>query len=71
MADQFDPRRAEPGQHFVWHDEYGVQHTLTADKDGVVRPASEVEARIADTFGLPIARKAIAEQKAAAAAEEG
>lgn len=67
----FDPRRAEPGQRFTWHDQDGSAHHMTADDQGVVRPSSQAEAEMADAFGLPVARKAIAEQKAAGAAKEG
>lgn len=63
----FDPRRADPGQVFTWHDADGVAHEMKADADGVVRPDSLEAAAIADSFGLPVARKAIAQQKAAVA----
>jgi len=65
MTDEFDPRRADgkegrpgPGATFEYTDPAGDQHTLRADDDGVVRPANALEARIADSYGLPVARSA-------------
>lgn len=93
-ADEFDPRRAEPGQEFGYtsnetktidegvdlDDEQiaagwtvtgfdpetskreitraGVQKTFKADDSGVVHPRNIEEARIADAYGLPVARSA-------------
>lgn len=53
---EFDPRRAEPGQAFAWHDEWGKKHEVKADDEGVLRPRNETEVRIADAFDLPRAR---------------
>lgn len=64
MTQTFDPRRAEPGQEFTWHDEWGVRHEFKADADGIVRPTSPAEMAAAAAFGLPVARKAIAKKKA-------
>lgn len=58
MADQFDPRRAEPGQVFTYVDVEGAEHNFRADDEGVVRPKNADEARTADLFGLPVARSA-------------
>lgn len=69
-AQTFEPRRAEPGATFTWHDAEGVAHEMTADADGVVRPDSPEAAAIADSFELPVARRAVTQQKAAAAAKE-
>lgn len=69
-AQTFEPRRAEPGQVFSWHDAEGIERSMQADAEGVVRPASAEAAAIADSFGLPVARRAITQQKAAAAAKE-
>lgn len=66
----FDPRRAEPGQSFTWHDQWGERHEFKADDDGVLRPQSQAEAEAADSFGLPVARKVIAEERAAARAAD-
>lgn len=63
MSD-FDPRRAEPGQTFTWHDEWGKKHNIHADADGVVRPANQAEADAADAFGLPVARKVLRAERA-------
>lgn len=60
----FDPRRALPGQAFTYHDETGQAHTLTADDEGVVRPKDRLGAEVLEGFGLPVARKAIAEERA-------
>ncbi len=69
MAD-FDPRRAEPGQRFVYNDAGGERVTGTADDQGVLQPRNEAEVRMADAFGLPVARKVLNEQKAATSAKE-
>lgn len=61
----FDPRRAKPGQAFGFTGRDGQQHELVADADGVVTPTTAEEVAILDSFDLPVARKAIAEVKAA------
>lgn len=53
---QFDPRRAKPGQALSTVDAQGKEITVRADDEGVLRPSSEVEKRLADRFGLPVAR---------------
>lgn len=64
MSD-FDPRRADPGQAFTWHDIWGTKHEFKADAEGVVRPANQAEVDACDAFDLPVARKVIAAEKAA------
>ncbi len=66
--DEFDPRRAAPGERFVFNDVGGDRVTGTADDDGVLHPRNEAEVRMADAFGLPVARKVLTEQKAATTA---
>lgn len=68
---EYEPRRAEPGQRFEWRDEFGRSVRLAADDEGVLRPSSEQEKRLADAFGLPVARKVLAEDKAAKKGQEG
>jgi hypothetical protein len=58
VADQFDPRRAEPGQVFTYVDAQGREHNFRADDEGVVHPKNADEASTADLFGLPVARSA-------------
>jgi hypothetical protein len=58
VADEFDPRRAKPGQVFTYVDVEGREHDFSADDDGVVRPKNADEARTADLFDLPVARSA-------------
>ena len=63
-AAQFEPRRAAAGQTF----EYaagGKLHRFKADDEGIVRPANDAEATVADRFNLPVARKVVAEERAA------
>jgi hypothetical protein len=65
----FEPRRAAAGQKF----EYaagGQLHRFSADDEGIVRPANDAEAAIADRFGLPVARKVVAEERAAQPTKE-
>lgn len=64
---EFDPRRADEGQSFEWADTEGTAHTMKADADGVLRPRNADEARIADLFGLPVARSVKQAEKAAPA----
>ena len=62
-APDHEPRRASAGQTF----EYaagGELHRFSADDDGIVRPSNDAEARVADRFGLPVARKVVAEERA-------
>ena len=66
-ADTFDPRRAEKGQSFEFVDPQGSAHTMKADDEGVLRPSNALEARMADQFGLPVARSVKQAEKAAAA----
>lgn len=60
----FDPRRAEPGQEFSTVDQYGHEHSIKADDDGVLRPKDARDAELADLFSLPVARKVIQAEKA-------
>lgn len=84
QQEQFDPRRAKAGQRFtgqmlVPDPEAPADHpsprmvqrevTIRADDEGVVRPRNAGEAALLDRFDLPVARKAIAEDKAATAAK--
>ena len=61
-APDFEPRRAAAGQTFEYA-AAGQLHRFSADDDGIVRPSNDAEARIADRFGLPVARKVVAEEK--------
>lgn len=42
---------------------FGVQRTLKADAEGVVRPQTAADVALLDTFDLPVARKAIEADK--------
>ncbi len=64
MAD-YDPRRAEPGEHFEWRDGEGNVHRLKADDEGVARPHTEGQKLTADAFGLPVARAVAKAEKPA------
>ncbi len=66
MAEQFDPRRAEPGTTFTYVDIDGREHNFASDDEGVLRPKNAAEKNLADRLGLPVARSA----KAAEAAEK-
>lgn len=57
--DEFDPRRAEPGQSFGYADAEGKQHELTADSDGIVRPKTIEDVATLDSFDLPVARTGV------------
>lgn len=70
MSD-FDLRRAEPGQRFTYTEPDGGQRELRADDDGVVRPTSVADEEYLNTLSLPVARKAMREEKADASAAEG
>lgn len=106
MADEFEPRRADPGQEFGYtasetktldadatlDDEQvaagwlltgfdpetgrreitrqGVQKTIKADDSGVVRPKSQEEVAVLDTFSLPVARSVKAAEKQSEASGE-
>ena len=62
----FEPRRAEPNQIFRFADPVtGEQRTMKADDEGVLRPSNALEARVADSFDLPVARKVVTEEKQA------
>lgn len=66
-APEFDPRRAdEAGQVYDFNDPEGLV-TLKADDQGVVRVDNAREKRAADAFDLPVARKVLEAEKAAAA----
>lgn len=63
---EFHPRRAEPGQEFEYTDADGSARTLKADADGVVRPKSDGDVAILDSFSLPHAQPtSIAKARAA------
>lgn len=66
----FEPRRAKPGQVFtITSGSDGEQRELKADADGVVRPTTAADVAALDRFRLPVARKAMAEEAAAAEAD--
>jgi hypothetical protein len=48
---------------------FGVERTLRADDQGVVHPQTAEDEAVLLSFGLPVARKAAAEEKAAADAK--
>lgn len=56
MANEFDPRRADPGTTFTFVDVDGKEHNFSSDDDGVVRPKNAAEKNHADSLGLPVAR---------------
>lgn len=65
----FEPRRAdEAGQVYTYNDADG-EVEIRADKEGVIRPKSDREARAADAFDLPVARKVQAAERAEAKAD--
>jgi len=66
VAEQFDPRRAEPGTTFTYVDVNGREHNFSSDDEGVLRPKNAAEKNHADSLGLPVARSA----KAAEVAEK-
>jgi hypothetical protein len=66
----FEPRRAEAGQVFTTTDAEGREQTIKADDSGVVHPTSAAEVRLLDSFDLPVARKVLREERAAARAEQ-
>jgi len=55
MAD-FEPRRAEPGQHFGYTTREGRQREFRADAKGLVTPRSAEDVAILDGMSLPVAR---------------
>ena len=61
-APTFEPRRAAAGQTFEYAGG-GQLHRFSADDDGIVRPTNDAEERVAIRFGLPVARKVVAEEK--------
>jgi hypothetical protein len=63
---EFDPRRAAEGESFEYVDATGSTQTMKADEEGILRPSNAEEARIADLFGLPVARAVKQAEKAAA-----
>lgn len=62
-ADEFEPRRASPGESFEEWDGVGERHTLSADEEGIVRPRNRFEAAVCDHHGLSVARKALEAEK--------
>lgn len=52
MTDTFAPRLAQPGQTFEYADTDGTLHVFAADENGIVRPDSGEQQRVADRFGL-------------------
>lgn len=68
-TEAYPPRRSRPGTRYGWTDAAGRQQELAADDEGVVRPSSAEEVRVLDGYGLPVARKAQAEDKAEAEAK--
>jgi hypothetical protein len=65
VTTKYEPRRAEPGQKFDWVDGEGKTQSMRADEEGIVHVSSEAELFIADNYALPVARKALAEEKGA------
>lgn len=61
---EFEPRRADPGQMFGWTDAEGKQVTLKADDDGVIQPKDAMGEANLIAAGLPVARKAKRRPKA-------
>lgn len=66
----FEPRRAKPGQTFGYTTREGRQRELVADDEGVVHPDTAEDVAALDTFDLPVARKVLAEERAAEDAAE-
>lgn len=64
-----EPRRAKPGTVFTITGPDGEQIDMTADDEGVVRPETPAHAAGLDLFGLPVARKAMADADLNAADE--
>lgn len=68
---QFEPRRAEqPKQVFEGIGRGGHLIKLRADDQGVVTPTTAAEKQLLDSFDLPVARAAISEARAKAAAAD-
>lgn len=63
--DEFEPRRATPGAVYGYTDRSGKQIEMRADDEGIVRPDSADEVAVLDGYDLPVARKALAAEKAA------
>lgn len=71
MSDeQFEPRRAEPNAQFTTTRKDGTEITMKADAHGVVQPTSFEQVQLADSFGLPVARKVLRERAKAEAAQD-
>ena len=70
MATEYEPRRAKPNERFQVADASGKLHTFSADEEGVIYPRNEIEAGVADSRALPVARKVQQRQKADAAGGE-
>ncbi|MCA1570309.1 MAG: hypothetical protein LC798_08335 [Chloroflexi bacterium] len=62
MPRSYDPRRAKAGHTYQFVDAGGQVHRITADDEGVIRPANDAEAAFADRRGLSVAQKVKAEQ---------
>jgi hypothetical protein len=54
---KYPKRQGNPGAHYETNDPRAGTVQLDADADGVVDIKTEDEARAADAFGLPVARK--------------
>lgn len=50
---------------------FGVERTLKADREGVVRPKTAQDVAVLDGFGLPVARSAQKAEAKADAEKEG
>lgn len=66
----YEPRRARPGEVFEFADAAGTLHEFRADDKGVVHPSNDMEVAVLDVREAPVARKVLAEQKAAANTEK-
>lgn len=64
----FSPIRGKPDMTVGYTTAEGDQATMEPDADGVFWPKSAEEVAVLETFDFPVARKAEAELKAAAAA---
>lgn len=69
-AEQFEPRRASPGESFEEWDAEGKRHTFSADEEGIVRPRNRFEESVCDHHGLPVARKALEAEQSPAKREK-
>ena len=57
----YEPRRGTKGATYAYTTDDGTTRELRADDEGVVRPKDREGVTALDTFGLPVARKAMAD----------